>query len=44
MRIAVIGADTDGLAGALLKSMRFFSGLMPFASKATMKMLDRRKS
>ena len=40
---AVHGRKVHWVPGALLKSMRFFSGLMPFASKATMKMLDRRK-
>jgi hypothetical protein len=40
---AVHGRQVHWVPGAFLKSMRFFSGLMPFASKATMKMLDRRK-
>jgi hypothetical protein len=41
---AVHGRKVHWIPGAVLKSMRFFSGLMPFASRATMKMLDRRKS
>ncbi|HET9210208.1 MAG TPA: SDR family oxidoreductase [Thermoanaerobaculia bacterium] len=40
---AVHGRKVHWIPGAFLKSMRFFSGLMPFASKATMKMFDKRK-
>lgn len=40
---AVHGRKVHWVPGAVLKTMRFFSGLAPFASKATMKMLDRRK-
>jgi len=40
---AVHGRQVHWVPGALLKSMRFFSGLMPFASRTTMKMLDKRK-
>ena len=40
---AVHGRKVHWMPGTLLKSMRFLSGLMPFASKATMKALDKRK-
>jgi len=41
---AVHGRKVHWMPGVFLKSMRFFSGLMPFASRATMKAFDRRKS
>jgi NAD(P)-dependent dehydrogenase (short-subunit alcohol dehydrogenase family) len=40
---AVHGRKVHWLPGFLLKAMRFASGLAPFASRATMKLLDRRK-
>lgn len=40
---AAHGRKVHWVPGAFLKSMRFFSGLMPFASRMTMKKLDRRK-
>lgn len=40
---AVHGRKVHWLPGALLKSLNFVGGLMPFASKMTMKRLDRRK-
>ncbi|MFL6196263.1 MAG: hypothetical protein ACJ75H_18930 [Thermoanaerobaculia bacterium] len=40
---AVHGRKVHWLPGILLKSLNFVGGLMPFASKMTMKRLGRRK-